>query len=345
MTLDKVILILVITFIFTTLLTPFIIKIAEHIGAIDIPNERKVHTKPMPRLGGLAIFLGFLLGYILFGNKSIEMISILIGGFIIILVGIFDDIKPLKPKYKFIGQLMGASIAVFYGNIVLDNLSFFGLNIDFNLLKYPITLFFILGAINCINLIDGLDGLASGVSSIYFLTIGIIAFITNMLGGLDVILSFVMLGSTLGFLVHNFNPAKIYLGDSGSMFLGYIISIIALLGFKNVTLTSLIVPLLILAIPIFDTLFAIIRRLVNKQPINEPDRQHLHHQLLNMHMSHKKTVIIIYIVNLVFAVISIIYALKLSEYAIVIYILLLILLVIFVLKTNIIFNHKKKEEH
>lgn len=344
LTIDEVISILITTFLFTVLIIPTIREIAFHVGAIDEPNERKVHSKPMPRLGGLGIFLGFLFGYILFANKSYEMLSILIGSFIIILTGIFDDIKPLPPKPKLLGQLLAVSVVVFYGDILLTDLDFFGIEIKFAELSYFVTIFFILGAINCINLIDGLDGLASGVSSIYFLTIGIIAFVTNKSSGLDVTLSFIMLGSTLGFLVHNFYPAKIFAGDSGSMFLGYIIAIIALLGFKNVTLTSLIIPILILAIPILDTLFAIIRRILKKKPINEADKEHLHHQLMKLNLSHRKTVLVIYFVNILFALASIIYVLKHRELGICIYILLLILLIYIVCKTNIVFEPKTKNK-
>lgn len=343
-TIDYILTILIITFLFTTLIVPVVKKIAIHINAVDIPDARKVHSVIMPRLGGLAIFLGFLLGYILFADKSVEMLSILIGGFLIILTGILDDIKPLPASYKLIGQLVAICVVVFYGNIVLTNLDFFGMVITFDFLAYPLTILFILGVVNCINLIDGLDGLAGGVSSIYFLTIGIIAFVNNKLGGLDVILSFIMLGSTLGFLMHNFYPAKIFAGDSGSMFLGYIIAVIALLGFKNVTLTSLVIPFLILAIPIFDTFFAIVRRLIKKQPIHQPDKEHLHHQLMKLNMSHRKTVLIIYCINILFAIASIIYVLKHRELGIIVYIILIILLLLLVFKTDIIYERKLKEK-
>ena len=203
--------------------------------------------------------------------------------------------------------------------------------------------------INCTNLVDGLDVLSSVISSIYFLTVGIIAMILNNSNGLDVTLTFIMLGSTLGFLLHNFHPAKIFMGDSGSMFLGYIIAVIALLGFKNITLTSFIIPMLLLAIPIMDTLFAILRRLINHKPLGEPDKNHLHHQLLRLRLSQKKTVLIIYLVDILFAVASILYAignrmLGTNKYGIIIYIILFVLTVILVLRTNIIWNHDKKDK-
>ena len=349
MTIEKILLIVGVTFLFTVLFIPIVGKIACFIGAMDIPNARKVHTKPIPRLGGLGIYAGFLLGYMLFGEQTIQMNAVLIGSIIIIITGIFDDIKPIPAKWKFLFQLIGSAVIPLYGGIVLQDISAFGLYINFGVLAYPITIIFITAVINCINLIDGLDGLSSGISSIYFITIGIISILLNNSTGLDVILTFIMLGSTLGYLWHNFYPASIFMGDSGSMFLGYIIAVIALLGFKNVTLTSIFIPLLLLAIPIMDTLFAIIRRLINHKPIDEPDKNHLHHQLLKLKFSQRKTVLIIYLVDILFAIASIIYALgnKMlgsNIYGIVIYIILLILTIILVVKTNIIWDHDKIKE-
>lgn len=347
----KILLMIFITFLFVSFITPFVKKMAIHIGAVDMPNARKVHQKPMPRLGGLGIFFGFLLGYMIFGTHSETMNSILIGSFIIVITGIIDDVKPLKASHKFIGQFVATLIVVFYGNILLKDISAFGLYFDFGTLSYPITIFFILGCINCMNLIDGLDGLAAGISSIYFLTIGIIATMQGKIG-LDFVLTFVMLGSTLGFLVHNFNPASIFMGDSGSMFLGFIIATIALLGFKNVTMTSLIIPLLILAIPILDTIFAIIRRALKGESISTPDKFHIHHQLLNRNISQRATVLAIYGINLLFAFASIVYALKDQMLGYIIYGVLLMIVVLFVVKTNVVFDgeeikkkfgNKKKE--
>ncbi|MFA5407309.1 MAG: MraY family glycosyltransferase [Bacilli bacterium] len=339
--LKQVLVMVVTTFIFSALITPLIKKIAIYIGAIARPNERSVHHEEMPQLGGLAIFSGFILGYMLFAEQTVMMNSILIGSFIIIITGIIDDINPIKAKYKWIAQLASASIVVFYGRILLKDISAFGYYITFDIWTYPVTLFFIVAMINAINLIDGLDGLAAGISSIYFLTIGIISFILNTVGGLDIVLSFIMLGSTLGFLIHNFHPAKIFMGDTGSMFLGFIIAVIALLGFKNVTLTSFIVPILILAVPILDTLFAILRRLINKQPISQADKQHLHHQLLKMNFSHTATVLIIYYIDALFAFASIVYVIKDAKIGIFLYIILLAIVLWFVITTNVVVN---KEE-
>lgn len=331
------------SFLFVMLVTPFIIKVANHVGALDIPNKRKVHTVPIPRLGGVGIFLGFLLGYMIYGTPSAIMNSVLIGSFIIVLTGVVDDIKPLDAKTKFIGQLIASLIIVFYGHLLINNLSAFNINIDFDwYISYPLTIFFILGCINCMNLIDGLDGLASGISCIYFFTVGLIAILKGS-NGLDFILCFIMLGSSLGFLIHNYHPAKIFMGDSGSTFLGFIIGVVGLLGFKNITLTSFFIPFMIIAIPVLDTIFAILRRALKKQSIiSTPDKFHIHHQLLNMNFSHKTTVIIIWIIDALFALASIIYVIVDNNLGYLIYGILLILVFIFVINTNVVFDFKKE---
>lgn len=331
---------------FVALVIPFIKTLAEHVGAMDIPNARKVHKEPIPRMGGLGIYFGFLLGYMFFGEQNAIMNSILIGSFIIVLIGVVDDIKPLKASYKFIGQLIAAIIVVFYGGILLKEISAFGIYLNFGYFAYPITIFFVLGCINCMNFIDGLDGLASGVSAIFFLTIGIIAVCKGQ-SGLAFTLTFIMFGCCIGFLIHNFNPASIFMGDSGSMFLGFIISVITLLGYKNVMMSSIIIPLLILAIPIADTLFAILRRKIKGESISKPDKMHIHHQLLRRNFGQKGTVLIIYLATALFASASIIYVLIDNELGYLIYGVLLLILIIFALKTDIIVNHgnqKDKEE-
>ncbi len=341
----EIIYMIVIPFLFVLAITPFIKRVAKHIGAMDIPNERKVHKVPIPRLGGLGIYMGFILGYVLFGTMSLKMNAILIGSFIIIITGIIDDINPIPAKIKFLFQIVAASVVAFYGKILLSDLSAFGFYIEFGIFSYPITILFIVSIINCINLIDGLDGLAAGLSSIYFITIGIVIVGWMHTFELDAVITFVMLGSTLGFLCHNFNPAKIFMGDSGSMFLGYMIAVIALLGFKNVTLTTLLVPICLLAIPIMDTLFAIIRRVINKKPIGEPDKKHLHHQLLNLNISHRNTVLIIYFVDILFAGAMLVYMLYDRTVGVILYSILFIIVLIFVLKTNIIVEHKKNQNN
>ena len=341
----NIFLIVFVTFLASAILVPLAKKCALHVNALDIPNERKVHKVPIPRLGGLAIFGAFLLGYMLFARSYYQMLAILIGGFIIVFTGMIDDIKPIRARTKLLLQLASACVVVFYGNIVLDHVDIFGLNLDFaSPIKEIITILFIIGITNAINLIDGLDGLCAGISSIYFLTIAIIAFILNKKEGMDTIISLIMLGSTLGFLLHNFHPAKIFMGDSGSLFLGFIISIIALLGFKATTLTSLVVPISILAIPIFDTLLAIFRRMLKGEKISTPDKEHIHFQLLKMRFSMTATVLIIYGINILFASISIFFVLGDKKVAMGIYIALMVLLLFLVMKTDVLFQHNKDKK-
>ena len=326
---------------------PLVKKIAIHINALDIPNERKVHTIPIPRLGGLGIFVGFLIGYMIFGKSTVQMNSILIGSFIILLTGIIDDIKPINAKYKLLGQIFASCVIVFYGNILLNNLTIWGLDINFGIFAYPITVLFIVACTNIINLIDGLDGLAGGISSIFYLSTIIICFFQSRFMELELVLSLIMLGSTLGFLVHNFHPAKIFAGDSGALFMGFTIAVISLLGFKTTAITSIFIPLMILAVPILDTLFAIIRRLLKHQKITAPDKQHLHHQLLKMKFSHRNTVLIIYAITILFSVASILYTLNDNEDIFIgriIYGILMIIVLIFVFKTDIISSRKKNKK-
>lgn len=337
----EVLKIVVIVAVFTALLFPMAKWISYHVGALDYPNERKVHKKPMPVMGGLMIYLGFLFGYMLFAPQSTQMLAILIASFIVVITGILDVIKPLRAREKLVGQVVAALIIVFYGKILLNDISFFGYYFDFGWLAYPITIVFIVAVMNCINLIDGLDGLADGISMIFFITIGVLAFIMHNLGSLEITIAFIMIGACLGFLIFNFNPAKIFMGEIGSMFLGFMIAIVCLLGFKAVTLTSLVVPMLILAIPILDTLFAILRRIIHHKPIYEADRQHLHHQLLNKKFSQKTTVLIIYAVSILFSSASVFYVLKDRKIGAIIYIILVLLITWVVLATNIVTDNAK----
>ena len=332
--------------IIVSLIIPLVKLVAKHIGAMDIPDERKVHTKPIPRLGGLGIFVGFMLGYMIFGQSSIQMNSILIGSFIILLTGMIDDIKPIRAISKLLGQIFASCVIVFYGNILLSNITVFGLDINFGLLSYPITILFIVACTNVINLIDGLDGLSGGISSIFYLSTIIISFFQGRFAELELILALIMLGSTLGFLIHNFHPARIFAGDSGALFMGFTIAIISLLGFKTTAITSIFIPLMILAVPILDTLFAIIRRLIKHQSISTPDKQHLHHQLLKMKFSHRNTVLIIYAITALFSIASILYTLHDNSDVFIgriIYGLLMIAVVVFVFKTDIITTRRDKK--
>lgn len=327
------------TFIFSTIIMFLMRKVAVHIGAVDIPRaeegHRHIHKKATPKLGGVGIFLAFLLGYMLFGEQSVRMNSILIGSFIVVLTGIIDDIKPIRATHKMLGHIAAAMVIVFYGGIVLNNITAFGFAIDFGILSYPITLLFIVACTNIINLIDGLDGLSGGICTIFYATIAIIGFFQGRFGSLVMILTLIMLGSTLGFLVHNFHPAKIFAGDCAT-FMGFIIAVITLLEFKGPALISFFVPVTILGIPILDTLFAIIRRLLKGQPPFQADKEHLHHQLLGMNFSQTVTVLIIYGINILFAMASIFYTLKDPMIGQIIYVIIFILVIWFVFHTTII---------
>lgn len=337
--------IIAVTFMFSAIIMPFMKKIAFHVGAIDVPRKeegnRHIHKKTIPKLGGVGIYLSFLFGYILFGKESIQMNSILIGSFIMILTGIVDDLKPIRAHQKLIGQFAAAAVIVFYGRILLNNVTALGFSFDFGIFAYPLTILFIVACCNIINLVDGLDGLSGGICCIFYLTIGIIGFYQGRGGSLVMILTFIMLGATLGFLLHNFYPAKIFAGDCAT-FMGFIIAIITLLEFKGPALTSLFVPLLLLGIPILDTSFAIIRRALKKRPIFSADKEHLHHQLLGMNFSQRTTVLIIYGMNILFAMASILYTIKDPGLGKIVYIILFFIVLWFVLKTSIISDKNPK---
>ena len=333
--------IVLVTFAFSAIIMFLMKGIANHIGALDVPRteegHRHIHKKITPKLGALGIFLAFLFGYMLFGEQSVRMNSILIGSFIIILTGIIDDVRPIRASYKILGHLVAAMVRVFYGGILLNNITAFGFTFDFGILAYPITILFIIACTNIINLIDGLDGLSGGICTIFFITIAIIGFYQGRAGSLVMVLTLIMLGSTLGFLLHNFYPAKIFAGDCVT-FLGFIIAVITLLEFKGPALISFFVPVTILGIPILDTLFAIIRRLLKGQPPFKADKEHLHHQLLGMNFSQRTTVLIIYAINILFAAASIFYTLKDPIIGQILYIIIFIIVMWFVLHTTIIYD-------
>lgn len=298
---------LIVCFAVSILITPLVKKLAFLIGATDRPNQRKVHQSIMPRLGGLAIFISFMVGMILLRPENPYSIGILIGCFIIIITGLCDDMFELPAKYKLIGQLAAACSVVFIGNlqVVFINLPFGG-QLQFGFLSIPITMLWIVGITNAINLIDGLDGLAAGVSSIALITISGMAIIQ---GNLYVVaVGLIVLASTLGFLIYNFHPASIFMGDTGALFLGFIISVLSLLGFKNVTFISFVIPVIILGVPISDTFFAIVRRIINKKPLSAPDKSHLHHCMLRMGYSHRQTVLLIYAMATFFGLVAVIYS-------------------------------------
>lgn len=306
----------VVSLLLALLLTPFVKKLAVRIGAVDVPNARKVHTRIMPRLGGLGIYLAFVLGLIavlpffpetLSARDANFMKAFLIGGSMIVLIGALDDRFELSAKVKFLAQIAAACVVVFGFNITVDFV-----NIPFqdryssleSWVSIPLTIFWIVGVTNAINLIDGLDGLAAGVSGIAIGTILVMAF---LMGNTTVaLLCLLLLGSIIGFLYFNFHPAKIFMGDTGSLFLGFSLAMLSLLGFKQIAIVSFITPLIIIGVPLSDTFFAIIRRKIQKKPIFSPDKGHLHHCLRELGFSHRQTVLIIYVIAAFFGVLAVI---------------------------------------
>ncbi|XJZ26964.1 glycosyltransferase family 4 protein [Bacillota bacterium Lsc_1132] len=298
---------LILCFLLSIVLTPLIKKVAFIVGATDHPNQRKVHQRLMPRLGGLAIYIAFMAGIFILKPEYPNSVFILIGAAIIVITGICDDIVELSAKIKFLGQLIAAVVVVFLGDlqVVFLNLPFGG-KLEFGYFSIPFTILWIVGITNAINLIDGLDGLAAGVSSIALLTITVMAI---FMGNIYVVLvASALLMSTLGFLFHNFYPAKIFMGDTGALFLGFMISVLSLLGYKNVTFISFIVPVIILGVPISDTFFAILRRIINKKPLSSPDKSHLHHCMLRLGFTHRQTVLLIYALAAFFSLSAFIYS-------------------------------------
>lgn len=291
-------------FILSYLLTPLAKKLAYRFGAIDVPkDDRRVHKNPIPRLGGFAIYLATIITLIILAPKDSTTLTILIAGSIIALSGMVDDIKPMSAKLKLAFQVL-AAIVIVAGGIKIDTITIPASNQVLNLKMFaiPITIFWIVGITNTLNLIDGLDGLSAGVSGIsalsfFFVAINMAARLGDSTAmALPILMALVVGGAAFGFLPHNFNPARIFMGDTGSLFLGFMLSIIAVEGAMK-SVAAVLIPLLVLGLPIFDTTFAIIRRFVNKKPIMEADRGHLHHRLLDKGLSQKQTVVVLYTIS------------------------------------------------
>ncbi|WP_088006220.1 glycosyltransferase family 4 protein [Indiicoccus explosivorum] len=298
---------LVAAFIASIILTPIVKRIAFRVGAVDQPNYRKVHARIMPRLGGLAIFCAFLIGYIIARPEDPAVLPILIGTAIIVATGVLDDMLEITAKAKLAGQLLAAAIVVTWGGLQIEFINLpFGGQVDFGYLSIPLTIIWIVGITNAVNLIDGLDGLAAGVSTIAMITLAGMAYIMGDMFVL--VMAGLLVASTLGFLFYNFHPAKIFMGDTGALFLGFIISVLALMGFKNVTAVALIIPIIMLGVPISDTFFAIVRRLREKQPLSAADKSHLHHCLLRAGFSHRQTVLIIYGIAALFGLAALLFS-------------------------------------
>ncbi|MGE4548504.1 MAG: MraY family glycosyltransferase [Intestinibacillus sp.] len=284
------------------ILTPFVKRFAHKVGAIDVPKDgRRMHKVPIPRMGGLAIFLAFLCAMLIFADFNEQLLSILLGAAIIVVLGIFDDIMALGAKLKFAVQIVAAAIPVCAGGLKIEmftNLNPFSDVPYFNLgiFAIPVTIIWIVGITNAVNLIDGLDGLAVGVSSIASLTMLAVGLLTNDLAVAVTMAS--LTGACIGFMPYNLNPAKIFMGDTGSTFLGFVLATMSIQGmFKFYAVISFAVPFLILGLPIFDTAFAITRRVLSGRSPMSPDRGHVHHRLMDMGFNQKQSVAILYAIS------------------------------------------------
>ena len=282
--------------------TPPVKNFAHKVGAIDVPKDaRRMHKKPIPRLGGLAIYGGFLCSILIFGQLDETMLCVLLGAAIIVALGIFDDVLALGAKLKFVVQIVAAATPVCIGDLQIG--LFTNLNplsdtpfVHLGILAVPVTIIWIVGITNAVNLIDGLDGLAVGVSSIAAITMLAVALLT---GNMPIAITMAALaGACIGFMPYNLNPAKIFMGDTGSTFLGYMLATVSIMGlFKFYAVISFAVPFLILGLPIFDTANAIIRRVAAGRSPMSPDRGHVHHKLIDMGFNQKQAVAILYAIS------------------------------------------------
>ncbi|MBQ2678741.1 MAG: undecaprenyl/decaprenyl-phosphate alpha-N-acetylglucosaminyl 1-phosphate transferase [Firmicutes bacterium] len=309
----------------TLFTTPVAKKLSIKFGAIDYPKDRGIHKKPMPRMGGVAIVFGFmvtvfvLIRFVDEVNYS-QFIGLVVGSLIIAVLGMVDDTRNLPARFKLAVQIIAAIIVVISGTRM--HIIQLPMNSFLRVFSIPITIIWIVGVTNAVNLIDGMDGLASGVSAIASLCIMILCFITG--SEMAVFLSAVLAGSCIGFLPRNFNPAEIFMGDTGSTFLGFVLAVTSIMGvFKGYTILALVVTILCLGLPIFDTLFAIGRRVKNHKPIMQPDRGHMHHRLIDKGFSQKQAAVILYGVSAICGLVAIIIIAK-SPPAIVITIIMVV---------------------
>ena len=325
----------VVTMVITALLIPIVMKIGAKLGIVAHKNKRTVHKVEVPRIGGYAIYISSLIGMVIFLKTDPQINAILIASFLVFFVGLFDDVHDLSPKTKLIVELIAALIVILYGDIYLKGFDFLPANWP-PILPGAITVLWIVGITNAINLIDGLDGLSSGISIIVLFTISI----TSLTSGRTDIasLSLVLAGAIMGFLFYNFHPAKIFLGDCGALYIGFMISVISLLGFGyNVsTFFTLGAPIVVLMVPIMDTLIAIIRRKVHHKKFSEADKAHLHHNLMfKLKLGHRKSVIVLYGITFLFSLTSYIYLYD-SLLGTIMFIILMLIFELFVEMTNMV---------
>lgn len=306
----------------SAVITPFLKVVATRLEIYAQVNERTVHKGRIARIGGVAIYVAFILCMALFMKTDMTINGILIGGTIMFIGGLIDDMVNLKPRIKLLFEVAAAIVLIVVGKVSLDVIRLpFGISIDMGIISAIITFIWIIGITNAVNLIDGLDGLAGGISTIILFVIACLSVIE---GRLDIqTMALILAGSTLGFLLYNWHPASIFMGDCGALFLGFIISAISLLGFKSSTIMTLALPILLLAVPIIDTLGAILRRKLSGHKFSEADKKHVHH-LLMQRFGHRNTVIILYIVTALFGLTAYIYIVNKTTGFIVLFLIALI---------------------
>lgn len=306
------ILIFSIALIVAILATPFSILLARRWGAIDYPGGRRIHQQPIPRLGGMAIYVAFWLAVMLTQRWENQYWGLFLGSTVIFLVGVWDDIKGIRPLIKFFGQILAAVVLVFYGfSFSFQSLPLFAkisnLGVYGVYLGAFLTVFWVVGLVNTINISDGLDGLAAGICFGAALLLFWSAHRTGQIPSSSLTLA--LAGATLGFLFYNFHPAHVFMGDSGSMFLGYLIGGISIMGLlKTATVLGLVFPLLVLAMPLTDMVFAIIRRKWKGLSIAKADRGHLHHRLLDAGLSQRTAVFLLYVISACFGIAAVLLA-------------------------------------
>ena len=331
-------LLLCISFAISLILVPIFIRLAKKFGFVDYPNYRKVHTVPMPYLGRVAILVSFTIVTLFSQPAEMEYKPIIIGAAILCFVGLVDDKYDLKPMVKFIGQLVAIGVPIYYG-IIIDTITPFGIEINFGVLSVLVTVIWMAAIINAINLIDGLDGLATGVVIIALASIAVITIFQSNI--FVMMICIILIGSLLGFLPYNFHPAKIFLGDNGSMMLGYIVGVLSIIGFKNITFISLFFPIIILGVPFIDMFFAVIRRFREGVSVMRADKNHLHHRIRHLGFSHRESVVLIYFIALLFAIGGVVMYLATVPGAIIIGAMLLLTTNLVVEATNLIGSNKR----
>ncbi len=347
----------------TAAVTPLVIKLAWRVDAVDYPDGRRVNTKPTPRLGGVAIFIGLILalGFIVVVNvidpdllhirglnKDINYYGVGVAMVVIFITGFFDDVYQIRPLVKFLGQIIAAIIACASGVLFSHFLNPFGPGvIDIGWLAYPVTVFYLVAFANIINLIDGLDGLASGV---VLICAGALFFLSVTRGGMDAaIMAIALVGVCGGFLFFNFYPAKIFLGDSGALLLGFSLGLVSLFGVVRATaLISLLIPVVIAGIPVIDTFTSIVRRLRAGQHIFSADKEHVHHRFINLGFSQRTTVLIIYGISIVLAILAILISQDHSPLRIVYVVILIVVVALFIwrlgLTSTVLTHHYEKRQ-